>query len=74
MKCFICTEVNLNTNLGSVIAPLITHSMPHRARVIYIMEQPGIQNVVEGDVLGWEGQARGSGYPWSNSYGHKIAD
>jgi hypothetical protein len=30
--------------------------------------------VVEGDVLGWEGQARGSGYPWSNSYGHKIAD
>jgi uncharacterized damage-inducible protein DinB len=60
--------------LGSVIAHLITHSMHHRAQVMYIMEQLGVQNVIEGDALGWEGQARGWGYSWSNSYGSIVAD
>jgi hypothetical protein len=29
---------------------------------------------MEGDALGWEGQARGWGYRWSNSYGSTVAD
>jgi uncharacterized damage-inducible protein DinB len=60
--------------LGSVIAHLITHSMHHRAQVMYLLEKLGVQNVIEGDALGWEGQARGWGYDWSNSYGSTVAD
>ncbi len=60
--------------LGSVIAHLITHSMHHRAQVMYILEQLGVENVIEGDALGWEGQARGWGYDWSRSYGTVVAD
>ncbi len=60
--------------LGSVIAHLITHSMHHRAQIMYILEQLGVPEVIEGDALGWEGQARGWGYDWSNSYGRPVAD
>lgn len=60
--------------LGSVIAHIITHSMHHRAQVMFMMEQLGVGDVIEGDALGWEGQARGWGYGWCNSYGRVIAD
>ncbi|MCW3098748.1 MAG: DinB family protein [Chthonomonadaceae bacterium] len=60
--------------LGSLIAHLITHSMHHRAQVMYLLEQLGVQNVMEGDALGWEGQARGWSYRWCNSYGSTVAD
>lgn len=60
--------------LGSVIAHLLTHSMHHRAQAMYMLEQLGVQNVIEGDALGWEGQARGWGYDWSHSYGCVVAD
>ncbi len=60
--------------LGSVIAHLLTHSMHHRAQIMYILEQLGVQNVIEGDALGWEGQARGWGYDWSRSYGYTVAN
>jgi uncharacterized damage-inducible protein DinB len=59
--------------LGSVIAHLITHSMHHRAQIMFILGQLGIQDVIEGDALGWEGQARGWGYDWCDSYGRVIA-
>ncbi len=59
---------------GSVIAHLLTHSMHHRAQIMYILEQLGVQDVLEGDALGWEGQARGWGYHWCNSYGRIVAD
>jgi len=39
---------------GGTIAHLITHSMHHRAQVMYMLEQLGIQDHIEGDVLGWE--------------------
>ena len=69
-----CTDVE-NSNrwpLGSVIAHILTHSMHHRAQIMYILEQLGMQDVIEGDALGWEGQARGWGYDWSNSYGKVV--
>jgi uncharacterized damage-inducible protein DinB len=60
--------------LGSVIAHLLTHSMHHRAQIMYMLAQLSVQDVIEGDALGWEGQARGWGYHWSNSYGRVVAD
>ena len=59
--------------LGGVIAHLITHSMHHRAQILYIMDQLGIQNLIEGDALGWEAQARGWGWEDGGSYGSMVA-
>lgn len=39
---------------GGTIGHVITHSMHHRAQAMYIMEKLGIQDHIEGDVLGWE--------------------
>lgn len=39
---------------GGTIAHVITHSMHHRAQAMYMMEQLGIRDHIEGDVLGWE--------------------
>ena len=61
-------------SLGGVIAHLITHSMHHRAQILYIMEQLGVPNVIEGDALGWESQARGWGWGDGGSYGRPVAD
>ncbi len=44
---------------GGSIAHLITHSMHHRAQAMYIMEQLGVRNHIEGDVLSWEKIAYG---------------
>jgi uncharacterized damage-inducible protein DinB len=39
---------------GGAIAHVITHNMHHRAQVMYLMEQLGLRNHLEGDVLSWE--------------------
>jgi uncharacterized damage-inducible protein DinB len=39
---------------GGSIAHVITHSTHHRAQVMYMMEQLGIRDHIEGDVLTWE--------------------
>ena len=69
-----CTNPENSNRLpvGSVIAHILTHSMHHRAQIMYILEQLGVQEVIEGDALGWEGQARGWGYNWCNSYGKVV--
>ncbi len=59
---------------GSLIAHIITHSMHHRAQIMYMMERSGIQDVIEGDALAWEGQARGWGYQWCDSYGNVVVE
>ena len=56
---------------GGAIAHVLTHSMHHRAQAHYILEKLGVENVIEGDALGWEGQARGWGY--GGSYGSVVA-
>jgi uncharacterized damage-inducible protein DinB len=40
--------------LGSVIVHLITHSMHHRAHLLWIMRRLGVKDLIEGDVLSWE--------------------
>jgi uncharacterized damage-inducible protein DinB len=61
-------------SLGGGIAHLLTHAMHHRAQILYLMEMLGVPDVIEGDALGWEGQARGWGYTVCNSYGRTVAE
>jgi uncharacterized damage-inducible protein DinB len=42
---------------GGAIAHVITHSMHHRAQLLYLLRRIGIKDLPEGDVLSWERQA-----------------
>lgn len=42
---------------GGAIAHVITHSMHHRAQLLYMMKSLGLRSLPEGDVLSWEQQA-----------------
>jgi len=44
---------------GGTIGHLLTHSMHHRAQIMILMEKLGIQEHIEGDLLGWEAVAFG---------------
>lgn len=39
---------------GATIAHVITHSMHHRAQVLYLLRLSGVKNTPEGDVFSWE--------------------
>lgn len=39
---------------GATIAHVITHSMHHRAQVLYLLRLSGVANLPEGDVFSWE--------------------
>lgn len=41
---------------GGAIAHVITHSMHHRAQLLYMLRQLGLRDLPEGDVLSWEHQ------------------
>jgi len=45
-------------SFGGAIAHVITHSMHHRAQLLYLMRMAGIEQRPEGDVLSWESQLR----------------
>lgn len=47
---------------GGAIGHLITHNMHHRAHIMLMMENVGIKEHIEGDLLGWESVAFG----WAN--------
>lgn len=59
-------------SLGGVITHVVTHGMHHRAQAIFMMEQLGLQDVIEGDVLGWEAVTRGWGWPDGGSEGEMV--
>ena len=46
-------------SFGGAIGHLITHNMHHRAQVMIMMENVGLKEHIEGDLLGWESQAFG---------------
>jgi uncharacterized damage-inducible protein DinB len=39
---------------GGAIVHVITHSMHHRAQLLYLLRRLGVQDLIEGDVLSWE--------------------
>jgi uncharacterized damage-inducible protein DinB len=61
--CFIDTldDPPRPKTFGGAIGHVLTHSMHHRAQVMYLMEQAGLTEHVEGDLLSWETQAFGWG-------------
>ena len=46
---------------GGAIAHVLTHNMHHRAQAMFMMEQLGLRDHIEGDVLSWEQAAHGAG-------------
>ena len=42
---------------GGAIAHVLTHSMHHRAQLLYMLRRLGVEDLPEGDVLSWEQQA-----------------
>ena len=42
-----------------MIVHVITHSMHHRAKVLYVLEPLGLSHLPEGDALDWEHKAFG---------------
>jgi uncharacterized damage-inducible protein DinB len=45
-------------SFGGGIAHVITHSMHHRAQLLYMLRKLGLEGLPEGDVLSWEQQLR----------------
>lgn len=52
---------------GGAILHLATHGMHHRAQALYMMRKLGIDNVPEGDALGWEHQRTAGGPSETNA-------
>jgi uncharacterized damage-inducible protein DinB len=46
---------------GGTIGHVITHNMHHRAQAMLMLEQLGVKEHVEGDLLTWESTAQGWG-------------
>ncbi len=44
---------------GGAIGHLLTHTMHHRAQVMWLMERVGLQEHIEGDLLTWESTSFG---------------
>lgn len=45
-------------SFGTAIAHIITHSMHHRAQVLYMLRLSGVTSLPEGDVFSWEAAIR----------------
>ena len=46
---------------GGAIGHLLTHSMHHRAQIMFLMESVGLKEHIEGDLLSWESNSFGWG-------------
>lgn len=46
----------INKSFGGGIAHVITHSMHHRAQLLYMLRRLSLEQLPEGDVLSWEKQ------------------
>lgn len=44
---------------GAAIAHIVTHSMHHRAQLLYMLRLAGLNDLPEGDVFSWETSVRG---------------
>ena len=59
--CFLDTLDNppKKKTFGGAIGHVITHNMHHRAQIMYIMEQVGLKEHIEEDLLDWESTSFG---------------
>lgn len=48
-------------SFGGAIAHVITHSHQHRGEALHMLQRLGVRDLIEGDVLSWERQARREG-------------
>lgn len=46
---------------GTALAHIITHSMHHRAQVLYMLRLSGVQELPEGDIFSWEAYSKRDG-------------
>jgi uncharacterized damage-inducible protein DinB len=45
-------------SFGGAIGHVITHDMHHRAEILHIMKRLGMENLPEGDLMGWDQRRR----------------
>jgi uncharacterized damage-inducible protein DinB len=50
---------------GGAIGHVLTHNMHHRAQIMFMMEQLGLRDHIEGDLLTWENQVYWPAHPQS---------
>ncbi len=55
---------HVERTFGGTIAHVITHSMHHRAQVLYLMRRLDVEGLPEGDVLSWENQVASDQVVW----------
>ncbi len=48
---------------GGAITHVLTHSMHHRAQLLYLLRRLGLPNLIEGDVISWESRPLASVRP-----------
>jgi uncharacterized damage-inducible protein DinB len=53
-------ESPMQKSFGGAIGHVITHNMHHRAEVLHIMKRLGMQDLPEGDLMGWDQRIRSS--------------
>jgi uncharacterized damage-inducible protein DinB len=51
-------EPPVQKSYGGAIGHLITHSMHHRAEILHILKRVGVENLPEGDLMGWDQRRR----------------
>ena len=58
--CFVDQLDNPPTSktYGGAIVHVITHSMHHRAQLLYMLRKLGVRDLIEGDMLSWEAQLK----------------
>ena len=51
-------EPPVQKSFGGAIGHVITHNMHHRAEVLHMMHRLGMENLPEGDLMGWDQRTR----------------
>lgn len=48
----------VHKSYGGAIAHVITHNMHHRAELLHMLHRLGLENLPEGDLMGWDQRTR----------------
>ena len=51
-------EPPVRKSFGGAIGYVITHNMHHRAELLHMMQRLGMENLPEGDLMGWDQRTR----------------